>query len=171
MPSKWIDHVKAFATKHKMSYRDALKDPKCKSSYKKVEGKGLRKVAQKLHGKGQGSSRVAPTRQVPVVPTVPTVQEEPSEANYRYLDEYPDETLFGNSEEVSMLPDDLDELIKMYHEFKMEKDRVEMHLHFEQNRKLKKQYKTEIENLEHDMQKIKSKGEKIIRRNQHYARG
>lgn len=59
MPSKWILHVKDFATKHKLSYRDALKDPKCKASYKKVAGKGLRKVAQKLHGKGQGSSSVA----------------------------------------------------------------------------------------------------------------
>jgi hypothetical protein len=59
MPSKWIDHVKAFATKKKMTYRDALKDPKCKSSYKKVEGKGLRAVARKMHGKGQGSSSVA----------------------------------------------------------------------------------------------------------------
>lgn len=33
--NKWIAHVKAYASKHGMSYRDALKDPKCKSSYKK----------------------------------------------------------------------------------------------------------------------------------------
>jgi hypothetical protein len=33
--SPWIAHCKAFAKKHKMSYRDALKDPRCKSSYKK----------------------------------------------------------------------------------------------------------------------------------------
>jgi len=33
--SKWIEHVKAFAKKHKMKYNEALKDPRCKSSYKK----------------------------------------------------------------------------------------------------------------------------------------
>lgn len=33
--NKWIQHVKAYAAKHKMSYMMALKDPKCKSSYKK----------------------------------------------------------------------------------------------------------------------------------------
>jgi hypothetical protein len=31
----WIKHVKDFAAKHKMSYTAALKDPRCKSSYKK----------------------------------------------------------------------------------------------------------------------------------------
>ena len=31
----WITHVKAYAKKHKMSYTMAMKDPKCKSSYKK----------------------------------------------------------------------------------------------------------------------------------------
>ena len=31
----WITHVKAYAKKHGMKYSDALKDPKCKSSYKK----------------------------------------------------------------------------------------------------------------------------------------
>lgn len=34
MPNAWIQHVKAYASKHKMTYRDALKDPKCKESYK-----------------------------------------------------------------------------------------------------------------------------------------
>jgi hypothetical protein len=33
--SNWISHVKAFAKKHKMKYNEALKDPKCKASYKK----------------------------------------------------------------------------------------------------------------------------------------
>lgn len=31
----WISHVKSYALKHKLKYNDALKDPKCKSSYKK----------------------------------------------------------------------------------------------------------------------------------------
>ena len=38
--SKWILHVKAYASKHKMSYRDALRNADCKSSYKKV-GAGM----------------------------------------------------------------------------------------------------------------------------------
>jgi hypothetical protein len=34
--SKWITHVKAYAKKHGMKYNEALKDPKCKASYKKM---------------------------------------------------------------------------------------------------------------------------------------
>lgn len=33
--SPWIAHVKAFAAKHGMSYRDALRSPQCRASYKK----------------------------------------------------------------------------------------------------------------------------------------
>lgn len=33
--NKWISFVKAWAAKHKMSYRDALKHPGCKADYKK----------------------------------------------------------------------------------------------------------------------------------------
>lgn len=33
--NKWIQHVKDYASKHNMSYRDALRDPKCKAAYKK----------------------------------------------------------------------------------------------------------------------------------------
>ena len=33
-PNKWIQHIKQYAAKHNMSYRDALRDPKCKASYK-----------------------------------------------------------------------------------------------------------------------------------------
>lgn len=32
----WIAHVKAYAKKTGKSYSAALKDPKCKSSYKKM---------------------------------------------------------------------------------------------------------------------------------------
>lgn len=35
MPSKWIEYVKSYCTKTGMSYRDALRDPKCKAGYKK----------------------------------------------------------------------------------------------------------------------------------------
>jgi hypothetical protein len=34
MANKWIEHVKAFAEKHKISYREALKHPECKEAYK-----------------------------------------------------------------------------------------------------------------------------------------
>lgn len=33
--NKWIMHVKDFAKKHNMKYNEAMKDPRCKSSYKK----------------------------------------------------------------------------------------------------------------------------------------
>lgn len=36
MANAWIMHVKDYAKKHGMSYRDALKHPGCKSSYKKM---------------------------------------------------------------------------------------------------------------------------------------
>lgn len=35
MANKWITYVKDYASKNGMSYRDALKDPKCKEGYKK----------------------------------------------------------------------------------------------------------------------------------------
>ncbi len=33
--SKWISHVKKFAKMHHMKYPQALKDPKCKQTYRK----------------------------------------------------------------------------------------------------------------------------------------
>lgn len=33
--NKWIQHVKDWAKKHNMSYRDALKHSGCKADYKK----------------------------------------------------------------------------------------------------------------------------------------
>ena len=35
MANAWITHVKAWAKKNGKSYNEALRDPKCKSSYKK----------------------------------------------------------------------------------------------------------------------------------------
>ena len=35
--SNWITHVKNFAKSNKIDFRDALKDPKCKSSYHKMK--------------------------------------------------------------------------------------------------------------------------------------
>lgn len=37
MANKWIEHVKKFAKDNKMKYTEALKDPKCKSSYSKLK--------------------------------------------------------------------------------------------------------------------------------------
>lgn len=34
-PSKWIEHVKDFASKNGISYREALRSPECKASYRK----------------------------------------------------------------------------------------------------------------------------------------
>jgi len=45
MPSKWIEHVKDFAKSKGMTYRDALKCPECKSSYKSGSGLGGSVVA------------------------------------------------------------------------------------------------------------------------------
>lgn len=41
MPSAWIEHVKQFAKDKGMTYSAALKNPECKSSYKKGE-KGVK---------------------------------------------------------------------------------------------------------------------------------
>ena len=35
MANKWIEHVKSWAKSHNVNYVQALKDPKCKSDYKK----------------------------------------------------------------------------------------------------------------------------------------
>jgi site-specific DNA-cytosine methylase len=35
MPNKWIEYVKEYASKNGMSYRDALRDPKCKAGYQR----------------------------------------------------------------------------------------------------------------------------------------
>jgi hypothetical protein len=47
MPSKWIEHIKDFAKSNGMSYKDALKDPKCKSSYHEGKGNGLKENMEK----------------------------------------------------------------------------------------------------------------------------
>jgi hypothetical protein len=36
MPNKWIEHVKAFASKNNLSYGCAISKPECKSSYQKA---------------------------------------------------------------------------------------------------------------------------------------
>jgi hypothetical protein len=38
MPNAWILHVKQYALKNNLKYKDALKDPACRASYKKGSG-------------------------------------------------------------------------------------------------------------------------------------
>lgn len=38
MPNPWINHVKSYAQEKGIKYRDALKDPQCKASYKSGSG-------------------------------------------------------------------------------------------------------------------------------------
>ena len=44
MPSKWINHVKEYASKNNLKYKDALCCAECKSSYK--SGSGLLGMTQ-----------------------------------------------------------------------------------------------------------------------------
>lgn len=53
MPNCWVEYVKEYASKNGMSYRDALRCPKCKAGYKHREKDG--------EGLGQSKSKVAPT--------------------------------------------------------------------------------------------------------------
>jgi hypothetical protein len=46
----WISHVKKFAAKHNLKYNEALKDPRCKASYK--SGAGLGKKMKNMVGAG-----------------------------------------------------------------------------------------------------------------------
>jgi hypothetical protein len=47
----WIEHVRQFAKDNGINYFQALKDPKCKTSYRKVKGHGV------------GSSRISPAQE------------------------------------------------------------------------------------------------------------
>ena len=54
MANSWIEFVKSYASKNKMKYNEALKDPKLKAAYNKSKGtsKG-KKGAVKTTGKGK----------------------------------------------------------------------------------------------------------------------
>ena len=68
MANAWIHHVKKYAKEHNMEYRDALKDPKCRTSYKaapsaakpKASGKGKSKRASshKMNRKANKSKKI-----------------------------------------------------------------------------------------------------------------
>jgi hypothetical protein len=44
MPNPWVNHVKEYASKNNLKYKDALKDPECSASYK--SGSGLLGMTQ-----------------------------------------------------------------------------------------------------------------------------
>lgn len=47
MPNSWVMYVKEYASKNGMSYRDALRDPKCKAGYK-TKGSVANKSSKKV---------------------------------------------------------------------------------------------------------------------------
>lgn len=44
MPNSWVEHVKSYASKHKLSYACAISKPDCKASYHKKQNKGMKKL-------------------------------------------------------------------------------------------------------------------------------
>lgn len=48
MANKWIEHVKAYAKNNNVNYSTALKDPKCKNSYKKMTGGNIKEFKKHL---------------------------------------------------------------------------------------------------------------------------
>lgn len=42
MPSAWINHVKKFATEHKIKFGEALADKRCSASYKSLQSSTTR---------------------------------------------------------------------------------------------------------------------------------
>lgn len=53
MPSKWIEHIKAFAAKNNLSYGCALSDPECRATYTPVK-----KTTQKKERETMGSEDI-----------------------------------------------------------------------------------------------------------------
>ena len=47
MPSKWIEHIKAFAAKNNLSYGCALSDPQCRATYTPVKKPATQKKEEK----------------------------------------------------------------------------------------------------------------------------
>ena len=63
--TKWSEHVKKHAKKHKMSYREASMDSKCKESYRKVSKKRMspRKVSKKrMSPRKMSKKRMSPKK-------------------------------------------------------------------------------------------------------------
>ena len=52
-PSPWIAHVKAYASKNSISYKQAMQSPECKSSYTKTGGSILGKIKDSFKKAGK----------------------------------------------------------------------------------------------------------------------
>lgn len=50
MPSKWIEHIKAFAAKNNLSYGCALSDPECRATYTPVKKTTQKKERETMGG-------------------------------------------------------------------------------------------------------------------------
>ena len=50
MPSKWIEHIKAFAAKNNLSYGCALSDPQCRATYTPVKKTTQKKERESMGG-------------------------------------------------------------------------------------------------------------------------
>ena len=50
MPSKWIEHIKAFAAKNNLSYGCALSDPQCRATYTPVKKTATQKKERETMG-------------------------------------------------------------------------------------------------------------------------
>jgi hypothetical protein len=63
--TKWSEHVKKHAKKHKMSYREASMDSKCKESYRKMSKKRMspRKMSKKrMSPRKMSKKRMSPRK-------------------------------------------------------------------------------------------------------------
>ena len=54
MANSWITHLQAYAKKHKMSYKDAIKDPKARAAYKGKSGSMKKQSAKDRKDESKG---------------------------------------------------------------------------------------------------------------------
>jgi len=75
MPSKWIEHIKAFAAKNNLSYGCALSDPQCRATYTPVKKTATQKKERETMG-GEDINRAG----APFKKPAPTPAPEPPKA-------------------------------------------------------------------------------------------
>lgn len=57
--SAWTNHLKEFAKKQGITYKEAMKDPKCKETYvKPVKGEGINLVVKEIKKKGKQAKKM-----------------------------------------------------------------------------------------------------------------
>ncbi len=60
--TKWSDHVKKHAKKHKMSYREASMDSKCKESYRKKRMSPRKMSKKRMSPRKMSKKRMSPRK-------------------------------------------------------------------------------------------------------------